>query len=306
MSDSADPEAAKTANDANDQKARFDSIRQISPYGAEYWSARDLYPILGYDTWRRFENAVDRAKIACANIGEEVADHFASAVKKAIIGAGIQKQLDDYTLSRFACYLVAMNGDPRKAEIAAAQAYFAIQTRRMEQWDELREALHERVELRQQLSDANNRLNATALEYGLNRRSFGRLHDAGTRALYGGLTLPEIKTRKGIPESEDLADRMGPSELAASLFVRTQTEEKVRNEDIHGTNAIVEAHHDVAAETRAVIERIGGTAPEDLPAEPSIRPLLDQQARHRKKAIQQTGPTLFDALPDPDNDPKRE
>ncbi|HUY78155.1 MAG TPA: DNA damage-inducible protein D [Ktedonobacterales bacterium] len=303
MSGPANPTTAETIDD---QKARFDSIRQISPYGAEYWSARDLYSILGYDTWRRFESAVDRAKLACQNIGEEVADHFASAVKKAIIGAGVQKQLDDYALSRFACYLVAMNGDPRKPEIAAAQAYFAIQTRRMEQWDELRETLQERVELRQQLTDANKRLNATAAEYGLNRRSFGRLHDAGTRALYGGLALPEIKTRKGIPQPEDLADRMGPSELAASLFVRTQTEEKVRNENIHGTEAIVEAHYDVGTETRAAIERIGGTKPEDLPPEPSIRPLLDQQERRRKKAIQQAGPTLFDALPAPDSETNSE
>src|SRR5690242_10866530 len=162
MSDSTNETNTSIANGnpSDDAKARFDAIRQISPYGAEYWSARDLYPLLGYDTWRRFETAIERAKIACANMGEEVADHFAGAVKVIQAGKGAQMEVSDYALSRFGCYLTAMNGDPRKPEIANAQGYFAAQTRRMEQWDELREALAERVERRQQLAEANKRLNA--------------------------------------------------------------------------------------------------------------------------------------------------
>jgi DNA-damage-inducible protein D len=290
-------------DDANDTRMRFDSIRQISPYGAEYWSARDLYPLLGYDTWRRFETAIERAKIACANMGQEVADHFAGAVKMLQIGSGAQREVEDYTLSRFGCYLAAMNGDPRKPEIASAQGYFAVQTRRMEQWDELREALAERVERRQQLTEANKRLNATSQAYGLERHSFGRLHDAGTRGLYGGKSVQDLKTIKGIAPKEEFADRMGLEELAANLFVRTQTEAKVRNEEIQGTDAIVDAHYEVGTETRMVIERIGGTMPEELPAEPSIRSMLGQRERRSKKQLpQQDSPTLFDALPPSDED----
>ena len=298
MSDSPNMSANDHDGANDDAKAQFDSIRQISPYGAEYWSARDLYPLLGYDTWRRFDTAIERAKIACANMGEEVADHFAGAVKMLQIGSGAQREVDDYTLSRFGCYLTAMNGDPRKPEIANAQGYFAIQTRRMEQWDELREALAERVERRQQLTEANKRLNGTAQMHGLERHSFGRLHEAGTRGLYGGRSVHDLKTIKGIAPKEEFADRMGLEELAANLFVRTQTEAKVRNEQIQGTDAIVGAHYEVGAETRTVIERIGGTMPEELPAEPSIRPVLDQRERQSKKRLpQQDGPTLFDALP---------
>jgi DNA-damage-inducible protein D len=291
-------DAEGTGDTLDHAKARFDAIRQISPYGAEYWSARDLYPLLGYDTWRRFETAIERATIACANLGEEVADHFAGAVKVIQAGKGAQMEVSDYALSRFGCYLTAMNGDPRKPEIAQAQGYFAVQTRRMEQWDALRETLTERLERRQQLAEANKHLNATAQLHGLERHSFGRLHDAGTRGLYGERTVAELKTIKGIAAKEEFANRMGLEELAANLFVRTQTEAKVRNEQLHGTDAIVDAHHEVGTETRIVIKRIGGTPPEELPAEPSIRSLLDQQARQRKKQLpQQDGPSLFDALP---------
>ncbi|HEY7341319.1 MAG TPA: DNA damage-inducible protein D [Ktedonobacterales bacterium] len=307
MSDSTNETNTSTDNGKpkDDAKARFDAIRQISPYGVEYWSARDLYPLLGYDTWRRFETAIERAKIACMNMGEEVADHFAGAVKVIQAGKGAQMEVSDYALSRFGSYLTAMNGDPRKPEIANAQGYFAVQTRRMEQWDELREALAERVERRQQLSESNKRLNATAQLHGLERHSFGQLHDAGTRGLYGGRSVQELKTMKGIAPKEEFADRIGLEELAANLFVRTQTEAKLRNEEIEGTEAIVGAHYEVGAETRTVIEHIGGTMPEELPAEPSIRPMLDQRARRSKKHLpRQDSPTLFDALPPDEGKPK--
>lgn len=290
-------------DDQNQHEAtreKFESIKQISPYGAEYWSARDLAPLLGYDTWRRFESAVERAKIACGNVGEEVSDHFAGAGKMGNIGAGHQRELDDYALSRFGCYLVAMNGDPRKTEIAAAQAYFAVQTRRAERWDELRMQLEERVERRLQLTESNKQLNAIAQERGVNSRSFGRLHDAGARGLYGGMSVREVMAYKGVEAKEDLADRMGPAELAANLFVRTQTTEKIRNEQIYGQEHVISAHHDVGSETRQLIERIGGTPPEDLPPEPSIRPLLSKHSRESKRLPAADAPTLFDALPEPE------
>lgn len=279
--------------------AQFDSIRQINPYGQEFWSMRELAPLLGYDRWDRVPALIERAKAACRNMGETEGDHFRTSSKMVAIGSGAQRETEDYFLSRFGCYLVAMNGDPRKAEIAAAQGYFAIQTRRMERWDELREQLGERVHLRMQLTDANKRFNALAQEAGVDTRSFGRLHDAGAHGLYGIKTVRAVKHHKGIGPHEELADRMGRAELAANLFVRTTTEEKVRNEGIHGEEEVTSAHYEVGAETRSLIARVGGTMPEDLPPEPSIRPLLDRQRREHKKAPQQTGPSLFDALPAP-------
>ncbi|MGZ3680138.1 MAG: DNA damage-inducible protein D [Ktedonobacterales bacterium] len=283
-------------------REQFESIKQISPYGAEYWSARELAPLLGYKNWERVPDLIERAKAACSNAGQEVDDHFRGASKMVTIGSKAQREVEDYLLSRFGCYLFAMNGDPRKSEIASAQVYFAVQTRRMEQWDEMREALAERVERRQQLADANKQLNALAQQQGVNSRSFGRLHDAGARGLYGGMGVREVKQYKGIGASEDLADRMGPAELAANLFVRTQTTEKIRNEQIRGQESVIDAHYAVGDETRQLIDRIGGTPPEDLPPEPSIRPLLNQQARHQRRlsaATSSDAPTLFDNIPDP-------
>jgi len=199
------------------------------------------------------------------------------------LGKGGQREVVDWILSRLACYLVAMNGDPRKPEIASAQTYFVVQTRRTEVWDELRNQVAERADLREQLAEANKQLNATAKESGLNSRSFGRLHDAGTRGLYGDLTGAQVKSRKGIGAREDHADRMGSAELIANAFVRSQTEQKIRNEPIRETDHIMQAHYEVGAETRGVIQRTGGTLPEDLPAEPSIRPLLDQRGAHEDR-----------------------
>jgi DNA-damage-inducible protein D len=149
-------------NPGDDPKDRFDSIRQTNPYGEEFWSARDMMPLLGYDKWERFDGVIDRAKAACRNLGQDDADHFPGSGKVITAGKGAQHELKDYSLSRVACYLIAMNGDSRKAEIAAAQGYFAAQTRRMEQWDELREELKERLELRHQLADNNKQFTAVA------------------------------------------------------------------------------------------------------------------------------------------------
>lgn len=278
----------------DDLKAKFESIKQASPYGMEYWSARELAPLLGYDLWRRFADAIDRAKSACQNVGQDADHHFANAVKKAKLGAGHEREMEDFSLSRFGCYLVAMNGDPRKPEIAAAQAYFVVQTQRAELWDELREGLEERARLRQHLSETNKQFNSTAQEHGVNSRSFGRLHDAGAQGLYGGMGIQQVKAYKGIGPKEDLADRMGRAELIANDFVRSQTEQKLRNEEIRGQERVIAAHFEVGRETRNTIERIGGTKPEDLPPEPSIRPLLETRTRRQKKLPAADAPTLFD------------
>lgn len=287
------------ANDpSDDPKTRFDSIRHVNPYGEDYWSARELAPLLGYIRWERVPELIDRARAACTNAGEDAEHHFRGASKMVTIGSRTEREVEDYFLSRFGAYLFAMNGDPRKPEVAAAQAYFAIQTRRAERWDELREELAERVHLRQELTEANKRLSAVAQTAGVNSRSFGRLHDAGYRGLYGGMGAQDIKTYKGIPAKDDLLDRMGAAELAANWFVRTQTEQKITNEPIQGQEAAINAHYEVGSETRDLIDRLGGTKPEDLPAEPSIRPLLNQQARRRKLVSNAQQPSLLDSPPD--------
>ena len=261
-------------------KPDFDSLRQETPDGIEYWSARDLSKLLGYTKWQKFEGAISRAKIACEQIGQNVADHLTGAGKMVKVGSGVERQFKDYWLSRFGSYLVAQNGDPRKPEIAAAQAYFASTTRE----HELYQLQAERVDMRQRLDVENKELEQAAFEAGVLPRSFGLFHRAGYEGLYGGLGPEEIKKLKGIEAKEDLLDRMGSSELAANLFKATQTRDKLQRDGIIGQTKAVETHREIGQEIRGVIERIGGTMPEALPAEPSIKPLL--KGRRKKTAVE--------------------
>jgi DNA-damage-inducible protein D len=167
----------------------------------------------------------------------------------------------------------------------------------MEQWDELREEVKERLELRHQLTDSNKQFTAVAQEHGVNSRSFGRIFNAGALGLYG-MTVPEVKAHKGVEDREDLNDRMGRRELSANIFVRSLTTDKIENEDIRGAKDVADAHYEVGSETRDLITRLGGTKPEDLPAEPSIRPLLDQQSRRRKRVTETEQPALLDGATD--------
>ena len=260
-------------------KPDFDSIRQEASEGIEYWSARDLSKLLGYNRWENFDVAVKRAKIACEQIGQDVQDHLRDATKPIKGGKGNIQVTKDYWLSRFGAYLVAQNGDPRKPEIAAAQAYFATAARE----NELAQQLDQRLELRQRLEEGNKALEHSARNAGVLPRSFGLFHQAGFEGLYNGLGPEEIKKLKGIDEKENLADRMGQLELAANNFRATLTAHKLDHEGIIGQTAAMEAHKQVGQEIRGVIERSGGTMPEDLPAEPSIKPLI--KGRRRKNEL---------------------
>lgn len=245
----------------------FEASKKINQHGAEYWSARELQVLLGYSQWRRFEQAIDRAKISCEESGNPSSHHFAGAGKPIVGGKGAVQTVDDYHLSRFACYLIAQNGDPRKPEIAKAQQYFAIQTRRQELSDQAA-ADQERLELRKQTSEEFKALSGAAREAGVQSRMFGVFHDAGYKGLYGGLGNEAIKKKKGIPEKEQLMDRMNATELAANQFRMTQTRDKLARDNVNTQAKAIHTHEQVGREVRDAIMRIGGVLPENIaPAE---------------------------------------
>ena len=193
----------------------FEELKLTNPYGVEYWSARDLQSMLGYSQWRRFEQAIERAITSCKQSGNDPDHHFAGAGKMVELGSGSTREMPDYHLSRFACYLIAQNGDPRKPEIAHAQKYFAIQARRQELTDQAAADI-ERLELRKQTAEEFKALSGAAQDAGVQSKMFGVFHDAGYKGLYGGLGRDAIKQRKAIPEKDNLLDRMNATELAAN------------------------------------------------------------------------------------------
>ena len=248
----------------------FEDLKHFNQHGAEYWNARELQPLLGYSQWRRFEEAIKRARISCEKSGNNPAYHFAGVGKMVDLGSGSQREVSDYQLSRFACYLIAQNGDPRKPEIANAQKYFAVQTRKQE-LSEARAADLERLELRKQASEEFKALSGAAREAGVQNKMFGVFHDAGYKGLYGGLGNEAIKARKKIPAKENLMDRMDTTELAANQFRMTQTRDRLARERVKNQQLAIQTHERVGNEVRAAIERIGGTMPENLPPAEHIK-----------------------------------
>lgn len=252
------------------QLAGFEALKSLNDHGAEYWSARDLQPLLGYAQWRRFEDAIKRAMVSCEQSGNKPGHHFAGAGKPIPGGKGAIQVVDDYHLSRFACYLIAQNGDPRKPAIAAAQKYFAIQTRRQE-LSEQHAADLERLEMRKQATMEFKQLSGAARNAGVENRMFGVFHDAGYKGLYNGLGKEAIKRKKGIAESENLMDRMNATELAANQFRMTQTRDKLARESIATQARAISAHETVGREVRDAIKRIGGQMPETIPPAEHIK-----------------------------------
>ncbi len=248
----------------------FEELKLVNQHGAEYWSARDLQTLLGYSQWRRFEQAIERAISSCEQSGNNPSYHFAGAGKMVEVGSGAARELANFHLSRFACYLIAQNGDPRKPEIALAQKYFAIQTRRQELTDQLAADL-ERIELRKQVGDGFKALSGAAQDAGVQSKMFGMFHDAGYKGLYGGLGRDAVKKRKGVPEKENLMDRMNATELAANQFRMTQTREKLTREHIRDQQHAIRAHEQVGNEVREAIKRIGGDLPENIPPAEHIK-----------------------------------
>jgi DNA-damage-inducible protein D len=257
-------------SDMTTTRQSFEDLKQVNEHGAEYWSARSLQKLLGYSQWRRFEQAIERAITSCKESGNTPDHHFAGAGKPITGGKGAIQVVDDYHLSRFACYLIAQNGDPRKPEIANAQQYFAIQTRKQELSEQLTADL-ERLELRKQTSEEFKALSGAARQAGVQSRMFGIFHDAGYKGLYGGLGNEAIKDKKGIPAKEQLMDRMNATELAANQFRMTQARDKLVRDGVSSQTQAIQTHKQVGKEVRDAIKRIGGTMPENIPPAEHIK-----------------------------------
>ena len=251
--------------------SKLERLKRLTKTGIGFWKARELQEVLGYQKWNRFEDVIKRAMMACESAGLDPVNHFSRTGNMVGIGSGAEREVLDYFLTRYACYLIAMNGDPNKPEIGFAQTYFAIQTRRQEVRDQLT-GQERRLEIRERVKSANKALHSAAKEAGVTKYPF--FHDAGYKGLYGGFGNRDIKRRKGIPDQEELLDRAGRAELAANEFRITQTEEKLRHERIQGQKEAEQTHHHVGKSVRDTIEKLGGTMPEDLPPEPSIKKLL--------------------------------
>lgn len=262
----------------------FESLKKFNEHGVEYWSARDLQPCLGYSEWRKFENTIKKAITSCKQSRNDPAKHFVGADKMIGIGNQAERKVIDWYLSRFACYLIAQNGDPRKLEIAQAQKYFAIQTRRQEISDQTTADL-ERLEIRQQASIEFKALSGAAKDAGVQNKMFGIFHDAGYKGLYGGLGVDAIKARKGIQPKENLMDRMDTTELIANQFRMSQTREKLKRENIRNQRDAMETHEMVGKKVRCAIEEIGGTLPEN------IRPV--EHIKMVEKRLKKTKPKLI-------------
>ena len=273
------------ANDlVNKTEKDFESIKHVDENGTEFWYARELMIMLEYSKWGNFIKVIDKAKESCKNSDNNVLDHFADVGK--MVKAGVaDKEIDDLKLTRYACYLIAQNGDTRKKTIALAQTYFAVQTRKQELTRQEYEQLSEdekRLYTRKNVKDKNKYLFDTAKLAGV--KNYGKFNNYGYRGLYNGETAKDIANRKGISEKEDILDYMSSTELAANLFRITQTDEVLKNKNIDNEDDACKTHHNVGQAVRQTIKRIGGTMPEDLPTPSKSAKQIEKEKNKQLKA----------------------
>ena len=268
----------------------FDSVKETDSEGREFWTSRKLSKILDYSEYRHFLPVVERAKEACKKSGHEVSDHFEEFLGMVEIGSGAKRKLQDIKLSRYACYLIVQNGDPSKPVIANGQTYFAIQTRRQELADDkafqhLRKE-EKRLFLRNEMREHNKQLVETAQQAGVKSNlDFAIFQNHGYKGLYGGLDAKAIHQRKELKKSQRILDNMGSTELAANLFRATQTEEKLRRENIQQKTKANKTHFEVGKKVRQTIEELGGTMPEDLPTPEEDLKKLERRVRSAEKKM---------------------
>jgi DNA-damage-inducible protein D len=265
----------------------FENIKQLGSDGTEFWMARQFGKILNYAEYRNFLPVIEKAKRACANSGQLVTDHFVEMHEMIEIGKGGKIEMPSYALSRYACYLIVQNGDPSKPVIANGQTYFAIQTRRQELADdEMFQRLKEdekRLFLRNEMKEHNKKLVESAQQAGVESNlDFAIFQNHGYKGLYGGLDAKGIHARKGLKKSQQILDNMGSTELAANLFRATQTEEKLRRDNVQGKIKANKTHFEVGKKVRQTIEELGGTMPEDLPTPAEDLKRLEKRAKQIK------------------------
>lgn len=272
-------------NLVNTTEKDFESIKHIDENGVEFWYARELMTMLEYSKWGNFVKVIDKAKESCKNSNMDVLDHFADIGKMIMVAKGAERKIDDYKLTRYACYLIAQNGDSRKKTIALAQTYFAVQTRKQEisrqEYEQLSED-EKRLYTRQNVKDKNRYLFDTAKLAGV--KNYGKFNNYGYRGLYNGETAKDIADRKGISEKEDILDYMSSTELAANLFRITQTDEVLKNKNINNEDEACMTHHNVGQAVRQTIKRIGGTMPEDLPTPNKSAKLIEKEKNRNLNA----------------------
>ena len=266
----------------------FEQIRQVDENGNEFWSARELGKVLEYSEFRHFIPVIDRAKEACKNSGFSVSDHFEDILDMIELGKGAKRSVDSIKLSRYACYLIVQNADPSKEIVATGQTYFAIQTRiqeirQMDEYTSLKSEEEKRIFLRNELKTHNIQLAEAVKGAGvIEPIDYAIFQNHGYMGLYGGLDAKGIHTRKGLKKSQNILDHMGSTELAANLFRATQTEDKLRREEIKGKQNANTTHFNVGKKVRQTIRELGGTMPENLPTEESIKELEIKNKKNLK------------------------
>ena len=274
----------------------FESIKHVDENGIEFWTSRGLYKILEYIEYRNFLPVIEKAKIACKNSGQKIENHFVDINEMVNIGSGAERVVDSIKLSRYACYLIVQNADPSKTIVAQGQTYFAIQTRiaevqQMKAYQELTDEEEKRLFLREELQKHNSQLASAAKDAGvIDSRDYAIFQNYGYQGLYGGMTAKDIHARKGLKQSQKILDHMGSTELAANLFRATQTEEKLRRENIKGKQKANMTHYEVGAKVRQTIKELGGTMPEDLPTVENIKVIEKKKQKmldSKKKEIEE-------------------
>ena len=255
----------------------FESIKHVDKNNIEYWTSRTLWKVLEYTEYRHFLPVIDKAKLACENSGQRIEDHFEDILEMVEIGSGAERSVDSVKLSRYACYLIVQNADPSKTIVAQGQTYFAIQTRiaevqQMSEYQTLTDEEEKRLFLRTEMLKHNSLLASAAKDAGvIDNRDYAIFQNWGYKGLYGGMTANDIHLCKGLKKSQKILDHMGSTELAANLFRATQTEEKLRRENIKGKQHANKTHYEVGAKVRQTIKELGGTMPEELPTVESIK-----------------------------------
>lgn len=263
----------------NQSQTVFEQIKRVDETGNEFWSARDLAKVLEYSEYRHFVPVIERAKDACSNSNQQVEDHFEDVLDMVKIGSGAERAIESVKLSRYACYLIVQNADPSKEVVALGQTYFAVQTRlqeisRMDEYQRLDTEDEKRLFLRGELARHNLQLASAANDAGVVEPiDYAIFQNHGYKGLYGGLDAKGIHAKKGLKKKEQILDHMGSTELAANLFRATQTEEKLRREEIKGKAKANQTHFEVGRKVRSTIEELGGTMPENLPSVDSIKKL---------------------------------